>query len=236
MVFNILIFAVAILVWIKYRRPPKDDPRLSRGLQILQSKISILEDLSDKTDVQVRQLNSLLDQKGCELRRKLDEANDQIRRVEISIQKSKEVATLFEDKIPHRDIIDRQNAKKYAQAALMAHEGYSTQEIAKQVDLSLGELDFIVKINKNQLMYANELLASVNQLQSQNPPQTQTQNRDQTSAQTTEKKEEPSSPKDPQDFSRQVPANPTLSHQSQTSPTIRPVAFPQIGVSKKSVV
>ena len=35
------------VVAIRLRRPPKDDPRLSRGRQLLQSNITVLGDLSD---------------------------------------------------------------------------------------------------------------------------------------------------------------------------------------------
>jgi len=52
-VFDFLALAGVVAVWIKITRPSKDDPRLSRGLQLLQTKISVLEDLSDRTETQV---------------------------------------------------------------------------------------------------------------------------------------------------------------------------------------
>ncbi|MEN0058082.1 MAG: DUF2802 domain-containing protein, partial [Bdellovibrio sp.] len=50
---NLILFAGVIGVWIRLSRPAKDDPRLSKGLQLLQSKIAVLEDLSDRTETQV---------------------------------------------------------------------------------------------------------------------------------------------------------------------------------------
>ena len=62
------------------------------------------------------------------------------------------MAEIFQDKIPHSEIIDRQNRLKYITAARMAHQGISKTEIAEKVDLPEGELDFIVKINHDQLV------------------------------------------------------------------------------------
>ena len=58
---NLILTAGLVTLWIRLGRPAKDDPRMSKGLQLLQSKISILEDLSDRTDTQVQQLTALLD-------------------------------------------------------------------------------------------------------------------------------------------------------------------------------
>ena len=43
-------------MWVKLFKRKQDDPRMSRGLQLLQSKIAVLEDLSDRTELQVKQL------------------------------------------------------------------------------------------------------------------------------------------------------------------------------------
>lgn len=60
---DLVLLASAGFMWVKLHRPAKDDPRLSRGLQLLQSKISVLEDLSDRTETQVTQLTKLMEQK-----------------------------------------------------------------------------------------------------------------------------------------------------------------------------
>lgn len=152
-------FALGFFVlWSKFRRPPKDDPRLSRGLQLLQSKISVLEDLSDKTDQQVKQIIALLEKKCRELQSKVQEADQEIERVEHSIQKSLEVSKIFEDRIPHKEIIERQKTRSYVKAAQLAHEGLASHEIAAQVDLPMGEIEMIAKVNKDRLMFAREKL------------------------------------------------------------------------------
>jgi hypothetical protein len=154
-----LFLAVGLfIIFKKISKNPKDDPRLSRGLQLLQSKIAILEDLSDRTEVQVGQLTAMIDQKAREVQAKIQAADKQIQAIQGSMEKSLEVAKIFQDKIPHEEIIERQNSMKYIQAARMAHKGLSVDQIREEVDLPDGELDFIVKINRNQLMFAEEEL------------------------------------------------------------------------------
>jgi mannose/fructose/N-acetylgalactosamine-specific phosphotransferase system component IIB len=151
---NMILLAGVAFVWVKLQRPPKDDPRLSRGLQILQSKISVLEDLSDNTEKQVQQAIHLIDRKINDLQEKILESSRQIELIESSRTRSMEVAKIFQDKIPHQEIIERQNTIKYVKAARLAHQGLNVDEIAKQVDLSRGELEFIAKVNRNQLQFS----------------------------------------------------------------------------------
>jgi mannose/fructose/N-acetylgalactosamine-specific phosphotransferase system component IIB len=146
------------ILWQRLRRPPQDDPRLSRGLQILASKINILEDLSDRTDKQVQQLTDLLDQRARTLQSKMTESERLVRELDQSMQKSREVAEIFQDRIPHEEIIERQNTIKYVQAAQMAHQGRTIDEIADKVDLPREQLEFIAKINRQQLMFDVEQL------------------------------------------------------------------------------
>ncbi len=146
-------FGIGILL-LKLARAPKDDPRLSRGLQILQSKIAILEDLSDRTENQARGLMALLDQKNIEVQTRIDKAGEQIRNVESSIRSSMDVAKIFQDKIPHQEIIERKNTLKYLQAARMANQGQSPQQIAQVIDLPIGEIEFIAKVNRDQLSFS----------------------------------------------------------------------------------
>ena len=143
---------------MKLARAPKDDPRLSRGLQLLQSKIAVLEDLADKADAQAHSLTALLEQKGCEVQTRIQDAERHVRAVAASIERSREVAKIFEDKIPHSEIIERQNTVKYVQAARLAHQGLDAAEIGARVDLPRGELEFIAKINKQRLMFSEEQL------------------------------------------------------------------------------
>lgn len=149
-----IIFVAAIFV-LFYRmfRPPKDDPRLSKGLQLLQSKIAVLEDLSDRTEVQVKQLTALMEKKIVDIQTKIEHADQMISQISGSMQKSMEVAKIFQDKIPHEEIIERQNTIKFVKAAKLANQGRSVDEIASLVDIPRGELEFIVKVNRENLSF-----------------------------------------------------------------------------------
>lgn len=147
-------------LWIRIMRPPKDDPRLSRGLQLLQSKIAILEDLSDRTDTQVKQLGLILEEKIRDVQRQVEAAESCVVRIEQSMRKSQEVAKIFQDRIPHEEIIDRQNTIKYVRAAQLAHQGKSIEEIEQVVEIPRSELEFIVKVNRERLMFSVEQLPS----------------------------------------------------------------------------
>lgn len=151
---NLLLLAGFGFIWTRLARAPKDDPRLSRGLQLLQSKISVLEDLSDRTETQVAQLTALLEQKCREVQNLVAQSEKQMQKIEGSMAKSMDVAKIFQDKIPHQEIIERQNTVKYVKAARMAHQGASVDEIAAQVDLSRGEIEFIAKVNRDQLQFS----------------------------------------------------------------------------------
>lgn len=153
---NLILVAGVVGLWFKLNRPAKDDPRLSRGLQLLQSKISVLEDLSDRTENQVQQLSHLLEQKARDVQSQIQQADRQIQNIDNSMNRSLEVAKIFQDKIPHQEIIERQNTVKYVKAARMAHQGASVEEICAAVDLSRGEIEFIAKVNRDQLQFSEQ--------------------------------------------------------------------------------
>jgi hypothetical protein len=156
--FNIIIGITLFIMWRAIKGPAKDDPRLSRGLQLLQNKISVLEDLSDQTDTQVKKLVHILDQKGAQVQRKIKESEKQILKINESMKKSLDVADVFQDKIPHQEIINRQNSIKYIQAAQMAYQGKSVSEIVQKVGLPESEVKFIAKINKEKLVFDEDKL------------------------------------------------------------------------------
>ncbi|WP_246845308.1 DUF2802 domain-containing protein [Bdellovibrio sp. NC01] len=156
---NVILLAGIVGMWVRLNRPPKDDPRLSKGLQLLQSKIAVLEDLSDRTETQVNQLTALLEQKVKDIQAKIQASEKQIAKIDQSMQKSLEVAKIFQDRIPHNEIVERQNTIKYVKAARMAHQGADIEEIAAQCpELSRGEIEFIAKVNRDQLMFCEESL------------------------------------------------------------------------------
>jgi hypothetical protein len=155
-IVNIVLVAAVIGLWIRLQKPAKDDPRLSRGLQLLQSKISVLEDLSDRTETQVNQLTSLMEHKVKEIQQQILRADKAIQKIDVSMGKSMEVAKIFQDRIPHKEIIERQQTIKYVKAARMAHAGSTPEEIAREVDLSIGEIEFVSKVNRDQLQFSEE--------------------------------------------------------------------------------
>lgn len=157
-VCNLAFFAVLFVFWLRLKRPPQDDPRLSRGLQLLQTKITVLEDLSDRTDNQVKQLTALLDQKTRMLQNKVLEAEQTMLKIDHSMHKSLEVAEIFQDKIPHQEIMERQQKVEYVRAARMAHSGLSVDDIAEQVSLPREQIELIAKFNREQLMFDEDRL------------------------------------------------------------------------------
>lgn len=157
-VINLFLIAGIAALWIRGQKKKEEDPRLSKGLQLLQSKIAVIEDLSDKTEHQVQRITLLLDQKCKEVQARIQEADQQLARIDQNVKKSLDVAQIFQDKIPHHEIIERQNSLKYIQAAKLANQGLSSEEIAKQVDLTIGEIDFICKVNKQELQFDDDNL------------------------------------------------------------------------------
>ena len=157
-VFNLFALASIAALWMRLRRPPQDDPRLSRGLQLLQTKITVLEDLSDRTDTQVKTLTGLLDQKNRMLQNKILEAEQQMMKIDHSMNKSREVAEIFQDKIPHQEILERQRTVEYVKAARMANSGLSVDQIAESVHLPREQVELIAKFNRDQLMFDENAL------------------------------------------------------------------------------
>lgn len=145
-------------LWVRALRPAKDDPRLSKGLQILQSKISILEDLSDRTDAQVKQLTHMIEKKTVELQQAIGLAEQSLSSLQQALAKSKEMSRVLQAEITQESVIERKNISKYIQAAQLAHHGRSNMEIAQKLGLSPAEVDFIAKVNKNQFVFNEENL------------------------------------------------------------------------------
>jgi cell division septum initiation protein DivIVA len=157
-VFDIFFALGVFVIVMRLNRAPKDDPRLSRGLQLLQSKIAVLEDLSDRTDAQVQQLMSMIEQKSREVQAKIHQAEQTVNEIRVSTERSLDVAKIFQDKIPHQEIIERQNTIKYVTAARLAHQGVAVDEILNHVDLPKGEIEFIASVNRDRLMFNEDQL------------------------------------------------------------------------------
>ena len=154
----LVLFAGLVGLWIRALRPPKEDPRLSKGLQLLQSKIAILEDLSDRTDTQVQQLSLLLEKKGKEIQEKVAQSESLVVKIEQKLQQVREISKIFQDHIPHHEIIERKKTITYVKAARLAHQGASVAQICQELDITPAEADFILNVNKEQLMFCEESL------------------------------------------------------------------------------
>lgn len=152
LVNTLCLFGFAIL-WSRLNRPAKEDPRFTKSLQTLQSKIAILEDLSDRIDQQSAQVTTILDRKLHDLRAQITESEKERERIELSRKKSLETAQIFRDKIPHHEIIERAQMTKYVQVAKEAHAGRSVEQICANTDIPRAEVEFIVKLNREQLMF-----------------------------------------------------------------------------------
>ncbi|MBY0314529.1 MAG: DUF2802 domain-containing protein, partial [Bdellovibrionales bacterium] len=120
---NILFLAGIGLAFAKLRRRREEDPRLSYGLKVLQNKISVLEDLSDKTEHQVKHLMAIIDSKVKDLQVRLQESDGQLQRIDQAMNKTMEIAHIFENRVPHEEILERQVSNKYISAARLAHQG-----------------------------------------------------------------------------------------------------------------
>ncbi len=155
---DVVLLGFLFLFWIRWSRPQAEDQRLSKGLQLLQSKIAILEDLSDRTDHQVSQLVTILESKIKEIQHSIHESEVQVQKINQRTQKSLEVAKIFQDKIPHDEIIERRNTIKYVRAARMAHHGESVEKIMEELGLSRAEVELISKMNKENLVFSEEQL------------------------------------------------------------------------------
>jgi hypothetical protein len=68
------------------------------------------------------------------------------------------VAEIFQDKIPHEEIRERHQQSKYVTAAKMANQGASVDEILAQVDIPRSEVEFISKVNRDELTFSPDLL------------------------------------------------------------------------------
>ncbi len=157
-IYDVIMLLGLGLVFARLARPTKDDPRLSRGLQILSNKISVTEDLSDRIDEQVKHVSLSIDRKLQEVNQKVENLQTLLREAEISRQKSLETSKLFEEKIPHREIVEREQSTKYVKAAQLAHAGKTSEEIKQELDLSQGEIDMIVNLNKQEMRFKDSEL------------------------------------------------------------------------------
>ena len=154
--FNVLLIAFIAFNQLSKNKSKLDDQRLTKGLQLLQNKISILQDLSDKTDEQVRRWIHLIEQKSQEVQSQLVKSDEKIIQIEAALSKALDVSKIFYEQVPHAEMAERQKTTKYVQAAKLANQGFTTDQISQKVDLSVAEIDMIIKMNRDQLQFSEE--------------------------------------------------------------------------------
>lgn len=169
---NLILVVGLVTSWIKVIKSSKEDPRLSKGLQLLQSKISVLEDLSDRTHSQTQKLNLQLDQKTKEVKELTDLLDQKMIELKALAEAAKEAQTkspevsaalpitatlpmiettvvqhsISSAPIPQTAPVTRQENEKYALAAEMLRAGYSALQVVRELNLTVGEVHFISKI------------------------------------------------------------------------------------------
>lgn len=155
-VLNVVFLIGLALCFVHIQRRREDDPRLSQGLRLLQSKISVLEDLSDHSENQVNQMMTLLDKKLQEVRRSINSVNQHVSEVDRSIAKSKKMAEIIVKEIPHKEIVDRTTTDKYKKAAQMAHQGLGVDRIVSELGLPRNEVQLIAKVNRKKYVFEGQ--------------------------------------------------------------------------------
>jgi len=155
---NLLLVTFIMFNWFVRNKSGQEDQRLTKGLQLLQNKISILQDLSDKSDEQVRRWVHLIEQKSTDVQSQLMQADDKIIQIETVLSKALDVSKIFYDQVPHAEIVERQKTSKYVQAAKLANQGFTAEQINQKIDLNVAEIDMIIKMNKENLQFSEENL------------------------------------------------------------------------------
>ncbi len=153
---NILLIAYIAFNQLSKSKARAEDNRLTRGLQLLQNKISILQDLSDKTDEQVRNWVHVIETKSNAVQAQLERSDEKIIQIESALSKALDVSKIFYEQVPANE--ERQKTSKYVQAAKLANQGFSTDQIMQKIDLSAGEVEMITKMNRENLQFSEEAL------------------------------------------------------------------------------
>lgn len=92
---NVLLLAFVSFIMLAKNKAKFEDQRLTKGLQLLQNKISILQDLSDKTDEQVRSWVHLLEQKASDVQSQLIKSDEKVIQIESALSKALDVSKIF---------------------------------------------------------------------------------------------------------------------------------------------
>ncbi len=158
LMINLVFLAGMLFLLVNRKQTQKDDHKFSKGLQLLQNKISVLEDLSDQTDEQVRSLTQLLEAKYREIQGLLVESDQQIQKMEEVAKNIWEQVESSSAVMGNQSSTEVQSMNKYVKAAQMAHAGKSIEEVIREIDLTRGEAELIVAMNKDQLTFNQNTL------------------------------------------------------------------------------
>ena len=153
---NLFLIAGVTVCLIKSFKEKEDDPRLTQGLRLLQSKISILEDLSDHTENQVKQLMTLLEKKLQEVRGTMGQVDQYMGEVDRSIKKSQQMAQQIQKEMAPDKIVEKKLENKYIQAAQLAHKGHRVDDIVHALNLPKAEVELIAKVNRKKCVYGDQ--------------------------------------------------------------------------------
>lgn len=152
-IVNLLLFAFVGLIWSRLKHLSGDEGRLRQGLQILQSKIAILEDLSGQVDDQFKQLTYMLDLKSKAFDAKLTEASELLSKLADGVTEASAAAHNLSENLQPEVLLERETAIRYVKAALLARAGKSTTEISSQLGVGFEEAELICKLNRSQLQF-----------------------------------------------------------------------------------
>jgi hypothetical protein len=155
---NVLLLAFIAFNYFSKNKNRNEDQRLTKGLQLLQNKISILQDLSDKTDEQVRRWVHLIEQKSINVQEQLVRSDEKVQQIEQALSKALDISKIFYEQVPHAEMVERQKTSKYVQAAKLANQGFTIDQISQKIDLSQAEIEMITKLNREQLQFSEESL------------------------------------------------------------------------------
>ncbi|MCS6837730.1 MAG: DUF2802 domain-containing protein [Bdellovibrionaceae bacterium] len=138
-----------LILWKKLKALSGQEGSLSQGLQLLQTKIAILEDLSNRVEEQQKQAQIFFDNKHKQMQELLDTMEEKIRNLN---EKSSWLLDHGEQ------LAERELTIKLTRAAILAHKGVPAVEIAKRLGLGLQEAELIASLNSQTLQFDIESL------------------------------------------------------------------------------
>lgn len=141
------------LLWSRLRHLAGEEGKLRQGLQIIHTKIAILENLSEQIDDQHHQINLVLDSKTKQLDNKFEVANQLIDQLNQTINQVEEKNQYITEGLNPEVQVERETAIKYVKAAFLAHQGMQIQQLAELVGLGIEEASLIKTMNQEQLQF-----------------------------------------------------------------------------------